>query len=81
MRAPPLVHVRVGDVHKYDRDGPRLSLECSGHRSRGSKGDKPADLPVMQPTKFEFAINLGTARTARALGNGATANPELRTFG
>jgi len=57
--------VREGSLMSYGPDTADIFRRSSSYVDRVLKGEKPADLPVMQSTKFEFVINL---KTAKALG-------------
>jgi putative tryptophan/tyrosine transport system substrate-binding protein len=57
--------VDAGGLMSYGADGPALFRHGAKFVQRILQGRQPNDLPIEQPTKFELAINL---KTAKAMG-------------
>ncbi len=59
---PAKEYVEAGGLLSYGPDLVYLSRRAAVYVDKILKGSKPTDLPVEQPTKFEFVINLKTAK-------------------
>ena len=62
---PDVSFVKAGGLMSYGPDFPETHRRTAEIVAKILKGTRPDDIPVEQPTKFEFAVNL---KTAKALG-------------
>ena len=65
-------YVEAGGLMSYGPNTPELFRRAAEYVDKILRGAKPGDLPIEQPTKFEFVINLKAAKSI-----GVTLSPTL----